>query len=67
MLQQQSKTSQIIASIHNLYSFLEMNIKVRKLCCDVLGQISILLPAVFLQTLLFRSWGEFFKSRETHL
>ena len=62
-----SKTSQIIASIHNLYSFLEMNIKVRKLCCDVLGQISILLPAVFLQTLLFRSWGEFFKSRETHL
>ena len=38
-----------------------------KRCCDVFGQISILPPAVFLQTLLFRPWREFFKSGETHL
>ena len=47
--------------------FVYFGIKVRKRCCDVLGQISILLTAVFLQTLLFRPWREFFKSGETHL
>ena len=48
-----------------LFSF--KSIKVIKRCCDVFGQISILPPAVFLQTLLFRPWREFFKSGETHL
>ena len=48
-----------------LFSF--KSIKVIKRCCDVFGQISILPSAVFLQTLLFRPWREFFKSGETHL